>query len=167
MKSKLFERALREHEDDVDVRAGVIIRKRGTNLVLACRGWGKKKASDGGWLDDQQDLPKGHVTEGESLASAAVREAREETGLLFGRNIKRLGTFDYGSKNKQLTVFYVEEDFELEDLYCTSTFTNVFGETVPEMVAYYLVEVGDLRPWFRSLKPILAKCFAIMPDVRK
>jgi 8-oxo-dGTP pyrophosphatase MutT (NUDIX family) len=160
MKSKLFERVLREYDNDTEVRAGVIIRKKGTNLVLACRGWGKKKARDGRWLDDQQDLPKGHKTEGESLASAAVREAREETGLLLGRNIKRLGTFDYGSKNKTLAVFYAEEDFELEDLYCTSTFTNVYGDTVPEMVAYYLVQIGDLRPWFKSLKPIMKECFA-------
>ncbi|MCU1588683.1 MAG: hydrolase [Frankiales bacterium] len=39
-------------------------------------------------------LPKGHVEEGESDEQAAVREVREETGIL-GRVVGKLGTIDF------------------------------------------------------------------------
>ncbi|MDR3107690.1 MAG: NUDIX hydrolase [Bifidobacteriaceae bacterium] len=39
-------------------------------------------------------LPKGHLEPGESPAQAAVREIREETGIV-GQVVKHLGTIDY------------------------------------------------------------------------
>ncbi|MDR1426821.1 MAG: NUDIX hydrolase [Bifidobacteriaceae bacterium] len=39
-------------------------------------------------------LPKGHVEQGETPARAAVREIREETGIV-GQVLRHLGTIDY------------------------------------------------------------------------
>jgi 8-oxo-dGTP pyrophosphatase MutT (NUDIX family) len=56
---------------------------RGDEVLLIATGGGRR------W-----QLPKGHVEPGESLADAAVREVREETGVT-GRIVATLPAIDY------------------------------------------------------------------------
>jgi 8-oxo-dGTP pyrophosphatase MutT (NUDIX family) len=76
-------------------------------------------------------LPKGLVEKGESLREAALREIREETGLI-GEPIAELGHIDYwfvwrqsGSRYHKFVYFYLvrctggdisEHDFESEEV---------------------------------------------------
>jgi len=161
-RSRLFDTILREHDDDVDTRAAVVIKKKGTNKVLGCRGWGKRLGDDGE-IEAILDLPKGHLRKGEDLQRGAAREALEETGIKVGQ-LMEIGQFDYGRKGRTLTVYYAEESFDINELKCTSTFENVYGQTVPEMVGYHLVDVGDLAPWFKSLRPIMRQCYEWMEE---
>jgi 8-oxo-dGTP pyrophosphatase MutT (NUDIX family) len=166
MESTLFENVIREHADDVEnVRAGVVIRKKGTKKVLGLLGWGKPKLIGGKPQAGSLDLPKGHLTEGDSVEEGVRREAREECGLDLGE-ITLIDKFQYGSKpNSWLYVYYAIVDFDFADVLdfehsgkCNK-FENIWGKTVPEMVDACLVEIGNSEPFYKSLRPILDECF--------
>jgi 8-oxo-dGTP pyrophosphatase MutT (NUDIX family) len=82
------------------------------------------------------DIPKGMQDPGESTLGAAIRELREEAGLVLeaGR-FEDLGSFDY-RPDKRLHLYRVRVGAELdslEGLVCTSFFPNpVTGEPTPE-----------------------------------
>ena len=67
---------------------GVIYRRRGDQVEVALIHTGKR------W-----GLPKGHVEKGERVEETAVREVREETGLL-GKLDRKLGQISYTYRGK-------------------------------------------------------------------
>lgn len=67
---------------------GVIYRRRDDHVEVALIHTGRR------W-----GLPKGHVEEGERVEETAVREVREETGLL-GKLDRKLGQISYSYRGK-------------------------------------------------------------------
>jgi ADP-ribose pyrophosphatase YjhB (NUDIX family) len=55
---------------------------------------------------DEWVLPKGHIEHGESAEAAALRELREEAGVV-GRIVRDLGVRDFGS-SRRVAFFVVE-----------------------------------------------------------
>ena len=82
------------------------------------------------------DIPKGLQDPGETKREAALRELREETGLVFApERLVDLGRFDY-RPDKALHLFKAEADetlATLEHLVCTSFFPHRrTGKPTPE-----------------------------------
>lgn len=82
------------------------------------------------------DIPKGMQDPGEDTLSAAIRELREEAGIVFAAaRFEDLGGFAY-RRDKRLHLFRVRVDDELGDLaalHCTSFFPHpVTGKPTPE-----------------------------------
>jgi 8-oxo-dGTP pyrophosphatase MutT (NUDIX family) len=80
------------------------------------------------------DIPKGGVEAGESFAEAAVRELREETGLVVApSDLVDLGRHEY-LRNKDLALFAWEPATppDPNTLACHSTFTDGRGHVLPE-----------------------------------
>jgi|SRR5579862_230910 len=110
------------------------------------------------------DIPKGVAEPGESLAAAACRELREETGLDAAETALRpLGVFPYRS-GKDLALFVWAPPL-LPDpaaLVCTSHFTWN-GRELPEFDKFALVAPEEaLARVGKSLGVLLS---AILPDV--
>lgn len=108
------------------------------------------------------DIPKGLQDPGESAVEAAVRELREETGLVVPPDaLSDLGRFDY-RRDKALHLFRLDVDAELPDLAslaCTSTFPHrTTGKPTPEMDAYRWAtrEEVDRLCWPRMAARLLA-----------
>jgi 8-oxo-dGTP pyrophosphatase MutT (NUDIX family) len=80
------------------------------------------------------DIPKGVAEPGESLAAAATRELREETGLVIApEELAELGVFPY-LRGKDLALFAWTPPHlpDLPSLTCTSHFTLANGTLLPE-----------------------------------
>ncbi len=86
------------------------------------------------------DIPKGMQDQGESTLQAAMRELREEAGLVFdAARFEDLGGFDY-RRDKRLHLYRVRVGAELaslDALVCTSFFPHPStGEPTPETDAF-------------------------------
>jgi putative (di)nucleoside polyphosphate hydrolase len=82
------------------------------------------------------DIPKGMQDPGEGLLAAAMRELREETGLVFApERFVEIGRIDY-RRDKALHLFRVDAGSEmptLDHLVCHSFFPHhVTGKPTPE-----------------------------------
>ena len=83
------------------------------------------------------DIPKGMRDPGETSLEAAMRELREEAGVVFdAARFRDLGEFDY-RRDKRLHLFRVDAGDELGDLaglHCSSYFPHAkTGKPTPEM----------------------------------
>lgn len=80
------------------------------------------------------DIPKGLADDGESSVAAAVREAREECGIVVDPGaLHRLGRFAYRpEKDLELHAALIGH-IEPSSCVCTSTFVDRFGRVRPEM----------------------------------
>ena len=86
------------------------------------------------------DIPKGAPDPGENDRDAALRETREETGLVLDSHaLIELGRFPY-RRDKELHLFATRlrrAEVALDTLTCTSMFTSYHtGRLIPEMDAY-------------------------------
>lgn len=141
-------------------RAGILIRKRGTNLILLEQAWGKKLPNN------IYDIPKGHCEPNESIEETAIREAMEEANIEITEDeLTLLDWFPYN--NDTLAIFYCEKDFDVENCKCTSTFENQYGKIVPEVIDYKLFDFvkEDLGTSYiyKNLRNIIAKLLPNLP----
>lgn len=89
------------------------------------------------------DIPKGRREPDEELVEAAVRELKEETGLVVDPDVLTyLGTKPY-KPNKNLALFKhdVTEMPAVDDLICTSHF-EIYGKSFPEMDNFAVVGIN-------------------------
>jgi 8-oxo-dGTP pyrophosphatase MutT (NUDIX family) len=108
------------------------------------------------------DIPKGLQDPGETPLAAAMRELREETGLVFSADAFRdLGRFDY-RRDKVLHLFRVDVGAMLPDighLTCTSMFPHhATGAPTPEMDGYRWATRAEVETlcWPRMAARLLA-----------
>ena len=140
-------------------RAGIILRKYGTNLILLEQGWGKSLPGN------IYDIPKGHWEEGELLEDTAIRETKEEASIeVDPTELTFLGNFPYGKD--EIDIFYCEKKFDINDCKCTSFFENQYGKEVPEVVGYKFFDfvnddLEDSHIYF-NLRKILEKVFLVL-----
>lgn len=118
--------------------------------VLVCHPLGFKKSPG------QYDLPKGHVENNESLKAAAVRECREETGLLFSESDLSDHFIKFNYIGDELIVFFLKKpvNIDKDKLRCLSKITNDCPQKwkvgLPEINGYYLVNYHSLSDWLFS-----------------
>ena len=116
---------------------GVILLDRGGRVLLA------HATETSHW-----DIPKGQGDPGETPIDAALRELREETGVVLAPDrLKDLGRFAY-RRDKDLHLFAARiEDGELDPAgcVCTSMFpSRRNGAPIPEMDAFRWVRPGEV-----------------------
>lgn len=93
------------------------------------------------------DIPKGGPEPQESDLQAALRELREETGVvLSSQELQELGEFSY-RRDKKLSLFLarvVKSRIDPAQCVCTSYFADHRDEQVPEVDAFAWVAWADL-----------------------
>lgn len=107
------------------------------------------------------DIPKGAPDPGEDHRDTALRETREETGLVLESHaLIELGRFPY-RRDKELHLFAARlrrAEAALEKLTCTSMFNSYHtGRLIPEMDAYRWATADEV-PKYASQS--LARLFA-------
>jgi putative (di)nucleoside polyphosphate hydrolase len=108
------------------------------------------------------DIPKGLRDPGETTLEAAIRELREETGLVFdaGRFVE-IGRIDY-RRDKALHLYRVDvqdEECTFDRMVCTSFFPHrTTGKPTPEMDAFRWAGREDVARlcWPRMAERLLA-----------
>jgi putative (di)nucleoside polyphosphate hydrolase len=119
------------------VSCGTLVVNRNGELLLC------HVTDTGNW-----DIPKGMQDPGETTLEAAVRELREEAGVVFdAARFEDLGGFAY-RRDKRLHLYRVRVDDELGDLsqlVCTSFFAHpVTGAPRPEADGYRWADRAEL-----------------------
>lgn len=130
----------------------VIINANNQREILACLPYGKSKGSVHSY-----DIPKGHKEMGETTLDAAIRELREETGLVVDTSkvdIYDCGMFQY-LKDKDLYIYLMFADIDIHTLRCDSKFPSN-GKMVNEIIGYEWTD--NIEIFYKSLQPIITDC---------
>lgn len=112
------------------------------------------------------DIPKGAAEPGESCRDTALRETREETGLVLdGHMLIELGRFPY-RRDKELHLFATRlrrAEIALRTLTCTSMFHSYrTGKLIPEMDAYRWASADEVPQYAsQSLTRLLAQALTL------
>lgn len=128
--------------------AGILVYKFDNNIlkVLLCHFGGPywKGIDKGAWA-----IPKGELSRGESIISAAKREFKEETNLEINDELKYLGSRKVSHK-KLAIIFYLEKDYNISK--CKSnTFKLEYPKDsgkicdFPEMDKYEWMEISKAK----------------------
>jgi 8-oxo-dGTP pyrophosphatase MutT (NUDIX family) len=108
------------------------------------------------------DIPKGLADPGESAPAAAVRELKEETGLVAPESALRpLGLHRYRpGKDLALFLWRVEAMPDPGSLTCTSKFRDKSGRWLPELDAFVVA------PWAEVRRRIGRNLWRVLAEVR-
>jgi len=132
----------------MDISAGIIFIK-GNNIMLG-HSTGNKH-----W-----DIPKGIINDGESPIAAAIRETKEETGIVVKEEFLRdLGEFKYRS-DKKLHLFMCKElTPDVNDFKCESYFTHYSGKEMPEIddLQWFLIDEAIEFKLAKNMKRVVKK----------
>lgn len=109
------------------------------------------------------DIPKGVVESGETHAEAAVRELREEMGLLVDRAaLQPLGLRRYlPAKDLALFAWRPSPLPDPRGLLCASTFTTPRGEVLPEFDRFAIF------PWEEALMRVGRNLARVLQEARR
>ena len=92
---------------------------------------------------DKWDVPKGRVEKGETALEAAIRETREETGIIVpaSANFIDMGVRSYNKeKDINLFIYYGNLDFiDIKDCSCDSLFVDKNGVEKQEVEDYKFI----------------------------
>lgn len=132
------------------ISAGIIVHHN--HKMLACVPFGSKHG---------YDIPKGQVEENETFIQTAMRELKEETGIIASRSqLKDLGKFQY-MPTKDLYLFSLDFKFNTFECRCMSTF-DFHGKQVPEIIGFKEVDFSDINLYYKSLQPVLIKALELI-----
>ncbi|MCT7297456.1 NUDIX hydrolase [Ralstonia sp. CHL-2022] len=112
------------------------------------------------------DIPKGAPDPGEDHRDTALRETREETGLVLDSHaLIELGRFPY-RRDKELHLFATRvrrAEVALNTLTCTSMFNSYHtGRLIPEMDAYRWATADEVPKYAsRSLTRLFAQTLTL------
>lgn len=127
------------------ISAGVVVTDG--DVVLGCKSY-------------QWDLPKGEIEKGEKPIDAAIREAKEETGLILRQDqLTKLGFFEY-TKYKDLWLFLYKPEIlpDTDKMKCTTYFENKNGKKVLEVTDFKYIPLSVIEGFFyRSICNVLRK----------
>jgi ADP-ribose pyrophosphatase YjhB (NUDIX family) len=113
---------------------------------------------------DAWDIPKGMPIEGETFFNAAIRELKEETGLILDSSIFNiLGTFAYSNKKNLFLLSYITNELpELDKMMCNSYFISEKNGVKNE-----LVEIDDFKyvPWTEMQQFVRKSMFNVLSGI--
>lgn len=120
----------------------VIINKGGD--ILGCHGYKKPQ-------ENSYDFPKGQNEPGESDIDAAIRELREESGIIlqYPERLIDCGIHKHNNEKNIHIFLYQTENFpDLSKLTCISFFTDSGGNTCPEVDGYKIIPKSERTKYF-------------------
>jgi 8-oxo-dGTP pyrophosphatase MutT (NUDIX family)/predicted GNAT family N-acyltransferase len=156
----------REHNNDINLRAGIIIQNSDGDILI-------EKPTNAQHIAyfAKLDIPKGHLTKGETTLEGAIREVKEETGLKFTqKDLKKLGSYILTENNGDevpLTLYYTKRDADIKDLNCSSTF-QYKGKTYKEVESFKWLKpiLKNLDKFQDYLQPTLKDVFLTLKNVK-
>lgn len=124
--------------------AVVIINKNGD--ILGCHGTGKPNG-------EGYDFPKGCADLGESDLQAALRELKEETGIIMSNEeLIDCGVYKH-NKEKNIHIFMCQtETFPLIEKLKCSTYFTFNGKEFPEVNGYEIIPKKERHKFNRVLQ---------------